>query len=164
MADNSPGMRRLRPVHAVLLVVALVVVALGLPGLRGQAGDDGHQRVSADAQGVVRIDVADLGRRAVRFYRYLNPGNQEVRFLVGRDEGGTLQVAFDANELCYKLGRGFQYQDGWLVCRKCEKSFRLSEVNAGGGGCMPIPLAHRVEGDTLVLREDDILAGWRYFR
>lgn len=164
MAHNSSEMRKFRPIHAVLLVVALVAVALGLPGLKGQAGDEGHRRVSADADGVVRIDVADLGAGEVHFYQYLNPANQEVRFFVGRDKGGTVQVAFDANELCYKLGRGYQYQDGWLVCRKCEKAFRLAEVNAGGGGCQPIPLEHRLEGDTLVLQEDQILVGWRYFR
>jgi hypothetical protein len=29
---------------------------------------------------------------------------------------------------------------------------------------MPTPVVHRVEGDTLVIAESDMLKGWRYFR
>jgi uncharacterized membrane protein len=159
-------MSRFRPVHGLVLVCLLVLPVVGWALARELFPErfTGHQRVTPDQRGEVRLDLAGLGRGEVRFFRYLNPGNQEVRFFVGRDEAGVVQVAFDANELCYKTKRGYQYQDGWLVCRKCDKAFRLAEVNAGTGGCQPVPLAHRLEGDTLVLAEDDILAGWRYFR
>ena len=40
----------------------------------------------------------------------------------------------------------------------------IEEVNAGGGGCNPIPLRHAVEGEELVIAEADILGGWRLFR
>src|SRR4028119_2393362 len=82
----------------------------------------------------------------------------------GRDRAGHVQVAFDANEPCAKAKRGFRAEGEWLVCNKCDKSFRLAEVNAGGGGCKPVPLEHRVSGDELVIAEADILAGWRLFR
>jgi uncharacterized membrane protein len=75
-----------------------------------------------------------------------------------------LQVAFDANESCAKTKRGYRHEGEWLVCNKCDKSFRLAEVNAGGGGCNPVPLAHAVEGEELVIAEADILGGWRLFR
>jgi uncharacterized membrane protein len=51
-----------------------------------------------------------------------------------------------------------------MVDNKCDTAVRLATINAGGGGCKPVPLAHRVEGDTLVLTEPDLLAGWRLFR
>ena len=158
-------MARFRPVHGLVLVVLLVLPVVGFALARELFPESftGHERVTAE-RGEVRIDLAGLERGDVRFYRYLNPGNQEVRFFVGRDRGGTVQVAFDANELCFKQKRGYQYQDGWLVCRKCDKAFRLAEVNDGTGGCQPVPLAHRLEGETLVLSEDDVLTGWRYFR
>jgi uncharacterized membrane protein len=73
-------------------------------------------------------------------------------------------VGFDANEICFKRKRGYQHDDDWLVCRVCDKSFRLSEVNSGAGGCAPVPLRHQVEGDQVVLAEADILEGWRLFR
>jgi uncharacterized membrane protein len=160
MVDNR-AMRRFRPIHGVLIVAALIAAAFGSRYL-GAPGD--YERVTPGPDGLVKIAVADLEPKQVRFYRFLNRGNQEVKFFVGRGEDGSVQVAFDANEICYKRKRGYKAQDGWLVCRVCEKSFRLSDVNAGGGGCRPIPLAHRVDGGELVLAESDILQGWRYFR
>ena len=152
---------RFRPWHgmvAVGLVVAAVVFAQ-----RALEGRPGFVQVSPDEQGVVRIPIADLGPNQVRFYRFLNRGNQEVLFFIGRDRGGAVQVAFDASENHFKLGRGFRHQGEWIVDNKCDSAFRLSEVNSGGGGCKPVPLRHRLEGETLVLAEADLLQGWRLF-
>jgi len=158
-------MSRFRPVHGLVIVAAVcLLVLLANAGIQGALGGSDFERVRPGDDGMVRIGVDGLAPGQVRFYRFLNPGNQEVRFFVGRDTGGTVQVAFDANEICFKRKRGYDHQDGWLVCRVCEKAFRLSEINDGGGGCKPIPVAHRVDGDQLVLAESDILRGWRYFR
>lgn len=158
-------MRRFRPIHGVLVLAVLVLPVVGqdlLPA--GWFGSSGVTRVGPDDQGVVRVPVGDLGTNEVRFYRFLNAGNQEVKFFIGRDEAGTVQVAFDANEICFKRKRGYEVNDGWLICRVCEKSFRLSEVNEDRGGCAPVAVAHRLEGDEVVIAESDMLAGWRFFR
>jgi uncharacterized membrane protein len=170
MTDNQP-MARLRPHHAVAIVLAFGgFVVLADHFLQGGFARAEALRVAPGADGQVRIELADLAPSEVRFYRFLNTANQEVRFFVGRDRAGALQVAFDANEACAKLKRGYRYQrdersgEDWLVCNKCDKAFRLEEVAAGGGGCKPIPMEHRVEGDQLVLAENDVLRGWRLFR
>ncbi len=157
-------MATLRPAYAaagVLLFGALVVAADYVldRGFRG-----GYQRVAPDSNGQVVLDVSELAVGKVRFYRFLNAGNQEVKFFVGRDVTGQIQAAFDANEICYKTGRGYRHEGEWVVCNKCDKAFRVTEVNDGGGGCKPVPLEHTLAGDRLVLAEGDILAGWRYFR
>ena len=158
-------MPRLTATRAIALVLGFGGLLLGLE-LAGDAwvGRPQFERVRPDAQGQVRIDVSDLERLQVRFYRFLNAGNQEVQFLVGRDREGVVQVGFNANAQHYKTRRGFSYQDGWIVDNKCETTTRLSAINVGGKGCKPAPLAHRVDGGELVLREPDILEGWRYFR
>lgn len=158
-------MRRFRPVHAMALVALVVaaIVAADL-ALEGGFGRAGYQRVKPDEAGQVVLDVSDLELGAVRFYRFLNWGNQEVRFLVGRDRDGVLQVGFDASETHSKLGRGFRHEGDWLVDNKCDSAVRLKTVNEGGRGCRPVPLRHTVDGDRLVLTEADILRGWRYFR
>jgi uncharacterized membrane protein len=162
---DAPSPHRFRPLHAALLVLAFSGAVLAADFLlEGGFARADYARVAPDARGTVRIAVADLAPGQVRFYRYLNTGNQEVKFFVGRDEGGHVQVAFDANEICFKRKRGYSYADGWLTCRVCDKAFRLAEVNAGGGGCKPVPIAHRLEGDELVLADADILQGWRFFR
>jgi uncharacterized membrane protein len=157
--------RRFRPIYGLLLVpLFMAAVLVADLALDGGLGGKRFERVSPDRQGQVHLEVGDLEAGDVRFYRFLNSGNQEIKFFIARDRNSDLQIAFDANEICFKKGRGYTAQGEWLVCNWCDKSFRLAEVNAGGGGCRPVPLAHTVEGDTVVLEETDILAGWRFFR
>ncbi len=156
---------RFRPVHgiaAVVLFMGVVVVAdMAMDGRLGETSS--YERVVAGQDGDVRIDLAGLGPQQVRFFHFLNPANQEVWFFVGRDATGQVQVAFDADEVCAKSKRGFRHDGEWMVCKKCDKSFRLSEVNAGGGGCKPVPLPHRLAGSQLLIAQADVLAGWRLF-
>ena len=157
-------MRAFRPFHGVAIVLGVVAAVWTAEYALAGRGRPRHERVAPNAQGQVRLDAAGLARNQVRFYRFLNAGNQEVLFFVGRDGEGTLQVAFDAAESDYRRKRGFRHDGEWLVNNKCDTACRLAEVNAGGGGCKPVPLTHRVEGDTVLIAESDILTGWRYFQ
>jgi uncharacterized membrane protein len=154
--------RSFRPVHALLLVACVLGGGLALERALGRSGR--FERVRPDAAGRVAIDFASIPVNDVRFFRFLNAGNQEVRFLVGKDAAGGAQVAFDASENDYKMKRGFRAQAGWVISNKCDSSFRLAEINAQPSGCAPVPLRFRREGDRVVLAESDLLAGWRYFR
>jgi uncharacterized membrane protein len=163
MGQNS-RMRRFKPIHGVFVVLLFMgAVVLADMALEGRFGGSQYERVRP-ANGLVTLSLASLKPKEVRFYRFLNSGNQEVRFFVGRDGAGTVQVAYDASETCAKLKRGFRHDGDWVICNKCDKSFRLAEVNAGGGGCKPIPLEHRVQGDQLLIAENDVLKGWSLFR
>ncbi len=158
-------MTKIRPAYALIAIGVFMALVLAADQYaRGRRSYSAYQRVGLAADGVVRIDVGDLERLEVRFYRFLNTANQEVRFLVGRDREGIVQVGFDANDSHYKTGRGFSYQDGWITDNKCDTTTRLSAINQGGRGCKPAAVKHRVEGDQLIVTEVDMLAGWRYFR
>lgn len=154
---------RVRPIHAIFVVgifVGAVLVADWAIDLRTRRGKT--ERVTPQ-NGVLELDVAAIAPGQVRFYEFLNPGNQEVRFLVARDRAGAVQVAFDAAENDFKRKLGFRQEGDWLVNNKCETALRLEEVNAGTSGCRPAPLKHRLVGEKLVLQEADVLTGWRYF-
>jgi uncharacterized membrane protein len=153
---------KFRPLHGVVLIA--LVLGGGLAVERAAGGRQRFERVGPDAQGRVEVDLAGFGRDEVRFYRFLNAGNQEVRFLVGKDTAGRIQVAFDASENDFKMNRGFRAGDGWVINNKCDSSFRLTEINAQPSGCAPVPLKFIRDGDRLVLAEADILGGWRFFR
>jgi uncharacterized membrane protein len=155
--------RRFRPLHALLVVAALMAATFAAQHLLA-SGRASAIRVGPDSAGTVRLAVGDLAPSNVRYYRFLNPGNQEVRFLVGRDPQGALLVAFDASENDFKRKRGFRHEGEWLVNNKCDTATRLSEVRAGKSGCGPAPLAFQEAGDEIVLTEDEILRGWRFFR
>ncbi len=157
-------MAKVRPIHAmigILFIASMVVVAdYALDGgFRGE-----FQRVSPDKNGQVVLEISDLESGDARFYRFLNYGNQEIKFFVARDLHGKIHTAFDANDICYKTKRGYRHQGEWVVCNKCDKAFEVVEISDGGGGCKPNPFPHQVQGDKLVLDERDILTGWRYFR
>lgn len=159
-------MRRFKPVYGLFVVLLFAGAILVADFAFDRGFDSQHERV-APVQGEVRIDVSELKSGQVRFFRFLNTGNQEVKFFAGRDRQGTIQVAFDASDICQKKGRGFRAEAGdeedWMICNFCDKSFRLVEINSGQGGCAPVPVDHRVEGDTLILSEASILKGWRLF-
>ena len=158
-------MTKLKPIHALIAIsLFMVLIMVADQFARGRRAYSEFERVRPEPDGVVRIGVGDLERLEVRFYRFLNAGNQEVRFLVGRDDQDVVQVGFDANDTHYKTRRGFSYQDGWIIDNKCETTSKLSAINEGGRGCKPVAIKHRIEGDTLLIAEDDMLAGWRYFR
>lgn len=158
-------MFKVKPLHAIIAVGAFMALVLAADQFsRGRRAYSAYERIGPDADGVVRLDVGDLERLEVRFYRFLNSGNQEVRFLVGRDREGVVQVGFDSNDSHYKTDRGFSYQDGWITDNKCETTTRLSAINQGGKGCKPAAVKHRVQADQLLITEADMLAGWRYFR
>jgi uncharacterized membrane protein len=157
-------MRRFRPIHGILLVLLfMAAIVVGQKAFEGQLNGPDYELVTP-ARGEVNLDLTGIGPNQVRFYRFLNGGNQEVRFFVGRDGAGEVVAAFDASETCNKTKRGFHHDKEWMVCNKCDKSFRLTEINAGNGGCYPVPIRHRVEGNRLVLAENDVLQGWRFFR
>lgn len=157
-------MRRIKPIQGVALILAALGLLWGLEYyLEGRQHQADFQRIAPDGRGEVRIAVRDLEPLQVKFFRFLNAGNQEVKFFVGRDPGGHVQVAFDANETCAKTKRGYRHDGEWVVCNKCDKAFRLTEVNAGGGGCKPVPLPFREASDEIVVAEADILKGWRLF-
>lgn len=162
VGDN--GRMTLTPARALLGIVALAGIVLGAQQLIGASqGRSSYTRVGPDAKGMVTIPIGDLAPLEARFYRFLNSGNQEVLFFIAKDEKGVPQVAFDAGESHFKLRRGFRVQDGWVVDGKCGSTTHLADVNSGGSGCRPAPLDHQLVGDTVVLRESDVLAGWRFF-
>lgn len=156
--------RRFRPVHAVLVLGLVMAAVLAAEYVISGSGQPARARVGPDAEGVVRFAVDELGTNDVRFYRFLNRSNQEVLFFVARDGTGTVHVAFDAAESDYKRKLGFRHDGAWVVNNKCETACRLEEINLGAGGCRPVPLAHRLDGDTVILAESDVLTGWRYFQ
>jgi uncharacterized membrane protein len=158
-------MRRFKPVHGFVIVLLVLGMFWGAEmALEGRLNPGGFKQITPGRDGLVRVGVADLKPQEVRFYRFLNSGNQEVRFLVGRDAQGVVQVGFDASETHGIVGRGFRHEGDWLVDNKCDTASKLSEVNASRGGCRPVPLKHQVQGDQVVLAEADILQGWRFFR
>ena len=83
-----------------------------------------------------------------------------VRFFVLKT-GSRLVPAFDACQVCGAYG--YVETKGRLVCLACAADINRATLGVGGG-CNPLPLAHRGEGDDLVIEVKDLEAQLETFR
>jgi uncharacterized membrane protein len=49
------------------------------------------------------------------------------------------------------------------VCNQCDQAFPSNRIGEVKGGCNPHPLARGTEGQYLVIKKVDIVAGKEYF-
>jgi FTR1 family protein len=96
---------------------------------------------------------ADLNDGDLRRYEIAVHGNL-VRFFAFR-VGAEVRTAFDACQICGT--EGYNLVGGQLLCLHCDAAISPSTVGREGG-CNPIPLPSRREGDSVFLRESDLAA------
>jgi uncharacterized membrane protein len=111
----------------------------------------------------VKLPLALFADGHARFYRYPLSTGQEARLFVVRSSDGVVRAAFDACDVCYRERKGYQQQGDTMLCRACGRSFRSQDVNVLSGGCNPAPIQRVVEGDSLVLKRQDLDLGALYF-
>ena len=84
-----------------------------------------------------------------------------VRIIVIRRPDQSLVAAFDACEICGTQG---YYQKGPnVICKNCASAIFIPSIGQSGG-CNPIPIESRVEGDQLIIPADKLLPGRKIFR
>ncbi len=90
-------------------------------------------------------------------------GEHTIRYFIIKSADGVLRAAFDACDVCWPAGKGYYQEGDVMVCRNCGRKFVSTKVNEVKGGCNPAPLNRRVEGDLLVIENEDIRSGRGYF-
>jgi FTR1 family protein len=84
-----------------------------------------------------------------------------VRMIVIRKPDQSLVAAFDACEICGTQG---YYQKGPnVICKNCASAIFIPSIGQHGG-CNPIPIESRVEGDQLVIAAEKLIPGKKIFR
>jgi uncharacterized membrane protein len=84
-----------------------------------------------------------------------------VRIIVIQRPDKSLVAAFDACEICGP--KGFYQKGGMVVCKNCASALVNSSIGEKGG-CNPIPIESKVEGDELVIPAARIFKGAGIFR
>lgn len=96
-------------------------------------------------KGEVMIPVSPLTDHKLHRYSVEIEGT-EVRLIAILDATDTVRVALDACAICGSQG---YYQDGKnVICRNCAAAINIPTIGVAGG-CNPIHIDYRVEGDTL---------------
>ena len=111
-------------------------------------------------KGEVLIPTAPLADH--RLHRYaLVAGGGEVRIIAILDASDTVRAAFDACAICGSQG---YYQDGkHVICRNCAAAVYVPSIGLAGG-CNPIHVDYRVEGDEIHIAASALAGAAKYFR
>jgi FTR1 family protein len=111
------------------------------------------------AQGAAHIPVNMVNDGTLHRFSIQSDG-ATIRVIAIRRPDQSIVVAFDACQICGNQG---YYQKGPnVICKNCASAINIPTIGQPGG-CNPIPLDSRVEGDQVVIPADRLLAGSRYF-
>lgn len=163
-AQEAPAGARGNNSVKVLALVALALVGLAAYFVAGASGDgaaSGKGPLRAEA-GAVSIPVSELSDKA-RFYEYQTAAGKSVRFFAMRSSDGAYRAALNACDVCYAGKQGYRQEGEDMVCNQCGMHFPSAKVNEAKGGCNPIGLERRVEGDRVRIDARGLEAGARYF-
>lgn len=125
------------------------------------SGHAPYPEVKAE-NGAIRLPVADFADGRARYYTYMNNG-ESIEFFVFQDRGGEIRLAFNACDVCFGARKGYHQEGDVMICNNCGRRFPADQVGLVAGGCNPSPLQFQVEGDTLVIRVQDLATGIRFF-
>lgn len=106
--------------------------------------------------GVLRIPLSRLQDGRMKRFGF-RAGGRVVRFLAKKMNEDRYACALDACRICGSAG--YMEQGPHLICLNC--TAEINPLSFGrGGGCNPIPLGSRRDGDSLLIRVRDLEA-WR---
>ena len=153
------------------LKLAVIVLALaGVAGyfvyskVRGEGPTQAAEVKTAAQAGEVRVPLKELeGGKAVFFEPKLESG-KPVRFFVVKAADNTYRAALDACEVCFHAKKGYEQKGSDMICRNCGRDFAIGDIGPHNeGGCHPIALRQRIEGDQLVIQTSELERGTSYF-
>ncbi len=147
---------------ALVGVAAYFVSGAGGGRVATVAGSGGAAGASGAATGDVTIPVAELDGKA-RFYEYKTAAGKSVRFFAVRSPDGVYRAALDACDVCFAGKQGYRQEGDDMVCNQCGMHFPSAKVNEVKGGCNPIGLQRKVEGESLTISARELEAGAGYF-
>jgi FTR1 family protein len=112
------------------------------------------------ANGEAAIPVLPLSDHKLHRYS-LEVEGTEVRVIAILDASDTVRAALDACAICGSQG---YYQDGRnVVCRNCAAAINIPTIGVAGG-CNPIHIDYRVEGDSLRIPVAALVEARKFFR
>jgi uncharacterized membrane protein len=162
---------RKSPVPMIIITVAALAVAVGLGLLFAPGGDSPispengvPQAATSDANGRIAYAVNMFDDGKARFFQYADAeGNTTIKYFILKSTDGVIRAAFDACDVCWPEGKGYEQDGTVMVCLNCGRRFASVKVNEVQGGCNPAPLQRTIQGDQVVIHVDDIKQGRAYF-
>jgi len=156
----------------VVLILALAAVAGYLVYANTSGGGAARPAQVAEvktasgaaAETEVRVPLKDLESGKAVFFEPKLASGKAVRFFAVKAEDNTYRAALDACEVCFHAKKGYEQKGSDMICRNCGRDFPVSDIGPHNeGGCNPVALTQRVEGDSLVIKTSELEKGTSYF-
>ncbi len=154
---------------AVIVAVVLLwgIGSLGYSGVIGDLFKKSPAEISkaagvTETADAVRIPLKSLDSGKALFLSLESEGRPLYYFAL-KSRDGAYRAALDACDVCYRTNRGYRQEGDQMVCNNCGQKFACDKIGEVKGGCNPHPLARGIEGQYLVIRKADIVAGKEYF-
>ena len=156
------------PVIIVAFVAIVAAAGLGLflfPGGESptiSANSPSGTQVPEKGRFTYELSLFDDGK--ARHFQYADAESKTtISYFILKSTDGVIRAAFDACDVCWRAGKGYYQEGSSMVCRNCGRRFESVLVNEVQGGCNPAPLKRTIEGDQVVILEDDLKKGYTYF-
>jgi uncharacterized membrane protein len=150
-------------------VVAMVITALtALMIFTAVSGALANFSVPAQevkpANGVFSFPATAFQDGKAKYFQFSPSANQKIRFFVVKSTDGVIRAAFDACEVCWKAKKGYVQQAHDMVCVNCGLKFRTDKVNEVTGGCNPSALKRTIKDGNIMITQQDVMSGLRFFQ
>jgi uncharacterized membrane protein len=111
----------------------------------------------------ITYPVSTFNDGKARFYEYKTSDGIVIKYFILKSSDGVIRAAFDACDVCWEAGKGYQQKDEFMVCKNCGRRFHSTKVNEVSGGCNPAPLIRKIQDGKVVIDTQNIITGKRYF-
>ncbi|MBI4397400.1 MAG: DUF2318 domain-containing protein [Elusimicrobia bacterium] len=122
--------------------------------------------LTPDTGGRIRVRIDDVADGNLHRFATVTEDGHVVRFfLINRasaSAGGRkkIGVVYDACMLCGDMG--YRQDKNDVVCIACNVRIFVPSIGKLGG-CNPIPLPHEIDGESIVIRSEELNKGAQYF-
>jgi len=157
--DAKKGRGKSLIVAVVFGVMLLVAVGVFVVGGNAVVADD----FVIAQNGQVSLPLADVQDGKAQYYNYRTADGDVVKFFLLKSHDGVVRAALDACDVCYKSLKGYRQEGDFMVCNNCNQQFSSDRINEEKGGCNPAPLTRTIQGDRVLLSEQELMAGRSYF-
>ena len=164
MAVNRSKGMIIGGVAAGILVVVVSVVYAGVLDVifRISPAEKAKSAGVVETADAVRIPLKALDSGKALFLS-LESESRQMYYFALKSRDGAYRAALDACDVCFQSNRGYRQEGDLMVCNKCGQTFPSDRIGEVKGGCNPHPLVRGIEGQYLVIKRADIVAGKDYF-
>jgi len=156
---KNTRLKKSKGVGRRVLILGLLATAIFFSFSQGIAAE----KTKATSPGEFSFPLSQFADGKARHYTYSALGGITIKYFIIKSSDGVIRAAFDACDVCWPSGKGYQQEGDNMVCRNCGKKFASKLVNEVKGGCNPAPLKRTIRGNQLIIQAKDILDGRNYF-